>query len=358
MAPSTEPQRKRPRNGNTSNTTSTHRKQRRRTVSIALPGSIVANAQSPELQTYVAGQIARAAAVFCIDEIVVFHEDDDTNKQEYGHDARGQGAPEPVSFLITILRYLETPQYLRKLLFPMSKSLRYVGLLNPLNLPSHLSLTDQSQWREGVVVNRNGFLDTHKKTDSRGREEQTATRISPFVQAGLRRLVQLQRPLDVGTRVTIDLGDNHGDHNSFPGRYILAKAVDPEIRDEVVDQYWGYQVRQARSLSDVILNSPYQKGYDLVLGTSERGTPVNQPDLCLPAADHILLVFGGVHGLEHSASCDPVLLEKGIGVTGNVAVADLFDYYLNTCPKQGSRTIRTEEAIPISLAIFQSLKVI
>lgn len=34
------------------------------TVSIALPGSILDNAQSPELRTYLAGQIARAAVVF------------------------------------------------------------------------------------------------------------------------------------------------------------------------------------------------------------------------------------------------------------------------------------------------------
>ena len=44
------------------------------TVSIALPGSIVDNAQSVELKTYLAGQIARAAVVFRVDEIVVFDE--------------------------------------------------------------------------------------------------------------------------------------------------------------------------------------------------------------------------------------------------------------------------------------------
>ena len=44
------------------------------TVSLALPGSIIDNAQSAELRTYLAGQIARAAAVFNIDEVVVFNE--------------------------------------------------------------------------------------------------------------------------------------------------------------------------------------------------------------------------------------------------------------------------------------------
>jgi predicted SPOUT superfamily RNA methylase MTH1 len=34
-------------------------------------------------------------------------------------------------------------------------------------------------------------------------------------------------------------------------------------------------------------------------------------------------------------------------------VASLFDIYLNTCPGQGSRTIRTEEAVLISLQYLQ-----
>ena len=44
------------------------------TVSIALPGSIIDNAQSLELKTYLVGQIARAAVVFRVSEIVVFDE--------------------------------------------------------------------------------------------------------------------------------------------------------------------------------------------------------------------------------------------------------------------------------------------
>lgn len=45
------------------------------TLSVALPGSILDNAQSPELRTYLAGQIARACAIFRVDEIVVFDEE-------------------------------------------------------------------------------------------------------------------------------------------------------------------------------------------------------------------------------------------------------------------------------------------
>lgn len=47
---------------------------RRHTLSVALPGSILNNAQSLELRTYLAGQIGRACGIFCVDEIVVFDE--------------------------------------------------------------------------------------------------------------------------------------------------------------------------------------------------------------------------------------------------------------------------------------------
>lgn len=57
---------------------------------------------------------------------------------------------------------------------------------------------------------------------------------------------------------------------------------------------------------------------------------------------HLLVVFGGLQGLEASLDADQ-----------NLEVTDpsvLFDLYLNTCPGQGSRTIRTEEAMLITMA--------
>ncbi len=44
------------------------------TVSVALPGSIIGNAQSAELRTCLAGQVGRALAIFNVDEVVVFDE--------------------------------------------------------------------------------------------------------------------------------------------------------------------------------------------------------------------------------------------------------------------------------------------
>ena len=75
------------------------------TVSIAVPGSVIDNTQTAELATAVAGQIARTAAIFKIDEVIVI--DDAANKQE---GTVGAGA----AFLARVLQFMETPQYLRR----------------------------------------------------------------------------------------------------------------------------------------------------------------------------------------------------------------------------------------------------
>ena len=56
--------------------------------------------------------------------------------------------------------------------------------------------------------------------------------------------------------------------------------------------------------------------------------------VCSLSFRHMLVVFGGLSGLEASVETDD-----------NLDVSDpssLFNLYLNTCPSQGSRTIRTE----------------
>ena len=100
---------------------------------------------------------------------------------------------------------------------------------------------------------------------------------------------------------------------------------------------------------------PFKGGYDLTVGTSERGTDIDQCRLAKPnikqgeddGFKHLLIVFGGVKGLEVAVDHDPEL-------KGNVEdPSKLFDIYLNTCPDQGSRTIRTEEAVLITLSALR-----
>jgi methyltransferase len=89
-----------------------------------------------------------------------------------------------------------------------------------------------------------------------------------------------------------------------------------------------------------------QGGYDLTVGTSERGTVQPAHELRLPRGfRHLLVAFGGPSGLEECTACDRN--------AGGADPSTLFDLYVNTCPRQGSRTIRTEEAMLISMAYLQ-----
>ncbi|XP_048876472.1 putative methyltransferase C9orf114 homolog [Brienomyrus brachyistius] len=302
----------------------TGRKKRGRpyTVSIALPGSVLDNAQSPELRTYLAGQIARACTVFCIDEVVVFDECGEDPKSVEG-EFKGVGKKGNACVqLARILQYLECPQYLRKSFFPKHQDLQFAGLLNPLDSPHHMRMDEEAEFREGVVLDR-------PCKPGKG----------SLVNCGMRKEVQIDKQLQAGLRVTVCLSKNQRPD----GRVFKGVVVAPHVPRSDAGFYWGYSVRLASCLSNVFTECPHKNGYDLTVGTSERGSNVDH--FMLPPFKHLLVVFGGVQGLEASVDADQ-----------NLDIADpsvLFHHYLNTCPNQGSRTIRTEEAILISLSILR-----
>ncbi|XP_072908462.1 putative methyltransferase C9orf114 homolog isoform X2 [Hemitrygon akajei] len=297
-------------------------KERLPTVSVALPGSVLDNAQSPDLRTYLAGQIARACTVFCVDEIVVFDEQGEDAKTVEG-EFQGIGKKGHASVqLARILQYLECPQYLRKSFFPKHRDLQFAGLLNPLDSPHHMRIDEASEYREGVVVDK-------PSKPNKG----------SFVNCGMRKDVQIDRCLRAGLRVTVQLHKNkHPESKRFKGT-----VVAPHVPRMESGLYWGYTVRLASCLSAVFTECPFEDGYDLTIGTSERGS--NTDGTTLPSFRHMLVVFGGLKGLEASVDADENLKLTEPSV--------LFHHYLNTCPGQGSRTIRTEEAILITLSALR-----
>ncbi|KQK04438.1 putative methyltransferase C9orf114 [Brachypodium distachyon] len=290
---------------------------RKPTVSIAVAGSIIDNAQSLELATLLAGQIARAATVFRIDEIVVFDSCPPVENASGAEAEEESGA----QFLIRILQYLETPQYLRRRLFPMHKNFKFVGLLPPLDAPHHVRRHEWSEFREGVTL---------------GGDRSKGT----LVDVGLSKDILVEQILEPGKRVTVAMGTNRDITTAC-----VRKVVPPSSPSDEMGSYWGYKVRYASNLSGVFNGSPYKEGYDHIIGTSEHGEAIGSSELTLPAFRHLLIAFGGLAGLEES-------IEEDINLKGKGA-KDVFTSYLNTCPNQGSRTIRTEEALLISLQYFQ-----
>ncbi|WCJ23711.1 hypothetical protein M5689_005722 [Euphorbia peplus] len=295
------------------------------TVSIAVPGSIINNAQSLELATRLAGQIARAATIFRIDEVVVFDNktssdnEDPTVNMGNDYDENETGA----AFLIRILRYLETPQYLRKTLFPKHNSLRFVGLLPPLDAPHHLRKHEWCQFREGITLN-----------------EKAPNSVGTLIDVGLSKNVVVDQALEPGIRVTVAMGTNRNLDSDLPRQVVsLSKP-----REEA-GMYWGYRVRYASNISSVFNDCPYKGGYGHLIGTSEHGDTINSSELFIPTFRHLLIAFGGLAGLEEC-------IEEDSSLKGKKA-RDVFSSYLNVCPHQGSRTIRSEEAIFIALQYFQ-----
>ncbi|XP_046661437.1 putative methyltransferase C9orf114 homolog [Homalodisca vitripennis] len=285
------------------------------TVSIAVPGSILDNAQTLELRTYLAGQVARAACIYRIDEVIVF--DDGSTQQDGVHRPSENSC---IQFA-KLLQYLECPQYLRKYLFPMHNDLRYAGLLNPLDAPHHLRQSDVFPYREGVVSNQ---------PVKKGK--------GSLVNVGLLKNVCVDKILTPGVRVTVKLLSQKEETKKMYG-----SVVPPSQPRTELGVYWGYDVRITKSFSDIFTKSPYKEGYDFTIGTSDKGSPIQESDDSqFTNFKHMLVVFGGLDGLESALECDESLTVSDVSL--------LFDKYLNTCPSQGSRTIRTEEAILISLA--------
>lgn len=56
----------------------------------------------------------------------------------------------------------------------------------------------------------------------------------------------------------------------------LARFVSPRKPTDSAGLFWGWNVRLATSISKVLSESPYAAdgGYDLSIGTSERGTDI------------------------------------------------------------------------------------
>lgn len=294
------------------------------TLSIAVPGSILDNAQSQELRTYVAGQIARAACIYCVDEIIVFDDSGGTtpmNKLASTETTEGELTTIQKSCvqMARILQYLECPQYLRKFFFPLHKDLKFCGLLNPLDAPHHLRQTNEFQYREGVIMD-------------------IPSKVGSFVNIGLLNNAMLDEKLAPGIRVTCKLRPQQ----DIKSKKIRADVVAPTQPRADTGVYWGYTVRLASGLSQVITRCPYDEGYDLTIGTSDKGQLVSDVPERSMNYKHALVVFGGVLGLEQALQHDPEVDENDPSL--------IYDHYLNTVPGQGSRTIRTEEAVLLSLA--------
>ena len=253
-------------------------------VRLAVPSSFTSETADHKIKTYKVGSLARAAAVFNVDTVAIYRD----------------AAYDDSAFIATVLRYMETPQYLRKLLFPRSKALRHIGVVPPLKTPHHVSTRDDV--RDGVVID----VGTDHAWVEIGLDCPALLR-----KAGLRK----------GERVTVKV---------FSRDKLEAEAI------QTTPEHWGYSVQVVGSIGDVL------KG--LVVSTSRHGKVVH-PSMIeeIQRRDVNLLTF--VFGAPHRG-VEALLNDIGL------AIGDVSDFIVNTIPNQGTETVRTEEAIMATLSVF------
>lgn len=280
-----------------------------RRLSVAIPASVVSDTPHLREKTAKLGAIARASSIFGVNEIILYPDDPHSSQEA------------DMEFCSEILQYLETPQYLRRRLFKLKPTFKFTGILPPLQAPHHnvpatLATVKIGDLREGLVVSRNG----------------TET----LVDVGLEGFVAVAADKRINQRVTVRL-----------------VSVGRNLRGEIVESskisisggdmhpiYWGYRVYKAKSLGALL-----KQNWELKVGTSRYGTPIQEALTSLTetirASRSTLVAFGapkmGLKEILSQEKLDPKYV---------------FHYYVNTVPDQQTATVRTEEALFISLGIL------
>lgn len=275
-------------------------------LSIAIPASVISDTPHLREKTSKIGLIGRAAAIFRTDEIIVYPDIPEADQRR------------DMDFIVLILNYLETPQYLRKTLFKLEPDLQYAGILPPLRTPSH-PLSGKTkhlkvgEYREGVVLSevKEGLL----------------------VDIGVQQPVILrQKQFGVGDRLTLQVIN--------VGEQVEVQAVNQDD----VPFYWGYGViKEKRSFGQLLAKG----NFDLRMATARVGDNFMDITEKIGAkwcgGQRVLVAFGAPsRGLYEIAA------EEGLKLDETV------DFIVNMVPGQGTVTVRTEEALFASLAILNA----
>ncbi|MEM2429151.1 MAG: putative RNA uridine N3 methyltransferase [Nitrososphaerales archaeon] len=268
-------------------------------LSIAIPDSLISEDKDLREKTVKVGMVGRACAIFKVQKVYIYKDHGDYERD--------------FQIIKSLLEYMETPQYLRKKLFPKKEELKFVGILPPLRTPHHKLLKPLSQikvgeFREGLVVKVKERL---------------------MVDVGLSSLIPLNGSANEGSRVTIRFTQ------SYPN--LKCEIVDKSI----INEYWGYEVKRGPVLSKLIkIVKP-----NLFIITSRWGKNINElwDELVreIKKSKSILIAFGSPkRGIKE------ILADEGF------KPEDFTRFIINMFPNQGTETVRTEEALLGTLALI------
>jgi predicted SPOUT superfamily RNA methylase MTH1 len=266
-----------------------------RRLSVAFPDTILEERDSPRDKTTKLGLIARACSIYGVDVIQVFKDD------------KKHGEP---TLIRKVLEYLETPQYLRRRLYPLDEMLRYAGLLPPLRIPSHKPKVPMEKLTVGEA--REGVTNTDGTVD-----------------IGLDRGPRLRERMAANKRVTVRIT------STAP---LFAELIQPDQ----INEYWGYTV-ETRTVDEVFSDARF----DLRVATSRFGNSLQSQ---APSLRGAILKAKGVKLIFGSPS-------RGLFDIVGPELASKSDYVLNLFADQHVETVRAEEAIFAGLNLVNMLLV-
>jgi predicted SPOUT superfamily RNA methylase MTH1 len=274
-------------------------------LAIAIPASVISDTPHLREKTSKIGLIGRAAAIFKVDEIIVYPDNLAKGKQK-----------SETGLIATLLEYMETPQYLRKRLFKLDPRLQFAGILPPLRTLHHpLNRKTENlkvgEYREGVTSSK--------------------TKEGVLVDIGVERpALMRETSWALGKRLTLQIVK--------AGERVEVQTVN---KDQI-PCYWGYTVKvENRSFGKLVENGKF----DLTIATSKVGAK-------------FMDVAGKIAEKWKKANCTLVAfgaptrgLHEIVGDEG-ADLNDIADFVVNTVPEQGTETVRTEEALFASLAVL------
>jgi predicted SPOUT superfamily RNA methylase MTH1 len=279
-------------------------------LSVALPTSFIDVSPNKAQKTQQVGRIARALAIFQVDEIILYQ--DKHNKKQKRN----------LELISDILEYMETPQYLRKHLFRKMPALQYVGLLPPLRTPHHPLVKKSADIKNGEIREGVSYEIKGKAVVDVGVESPL-----PLLQAKSNYYPQ---------RITVEIRRNE------KGKLTARPSIPSRS-----GRYWGYTVSRLESSLGTFLSRP--RGYEFIIATSRKGIPLEEKTEVIRTQwqkfGQLLLLFG-----SYKEGVKEILQRE------SVDLATVVDYSINLVCNQGTATIRTEEALLVGLSAFRLIE--
>lgn len=294
-------------------------------ISVAIPDSSLSDEKGLREKTLKIGKFARTFSIFGVEKIVIYKDPTETRKKS------------DMFLLNLILEFLNTPQYLRKSIYPMNSDLSYIGLLPPIRAPQHTNKVrikdvKVGEIRVGVLHDKNSML---KKMD-RKTFTNTDKSIINFNKG------RFDYYIDVGLDYPIPfLGEGRDGEKvvvKFVNSYPHLKVIKASGRD-LEKLYLGYSIVKVNSLED-FLKKLDEKTF--VIFTSKNGRIFKSVEFQFKQSinnfENLLIVFGSP--------------SKGIKEIYTNYHTTKNSMYLNMFPDQKTHTIRLEEAILGTLTLL------